>query len=118
MFLIYDLYMYIIPFLVFTFAQQNRDEGMWSNSAVDGVKWKDQMSTIILNRLEASFDNWDDKLPHATGKMIQNTETDCNGRPQCTIIEGESSRMEYFDSACYDDDTGFMHTPTEHDSIV
>jgi len=104
--------------LVFTFAQQNRDEGMRLNSSVDGVKWKDLMSTLILDRLETSFDNWDDELPHKT-RMTQNTKTYCDGRTQCTTAEGESSRMEYFaDSACYDDNTGHMHTTTDHDSIV
>jgi len=102
--------------LVFTFAQKNRDEDMRSNS-VDGVKWQDLVSTLILDRLEASFDNWDDELPHTTGRMTQNTKTDCDGRPQqCTIVEGESSRMAYFDSACYDDD--LVHSTTDRDSIV
>lgn len=113
-----------INFLVFTFAQQNRDEHMWSNSALDGVKWKDLMSTLILDRLEASFDNnWEDALSQTTVQVTQNTKTDCDdGRPQCTIVGRQSSRMEYFDSVCnYDDDddhTGYLHTTTDRDSIV
>ncbi|XP_008186300.1 uncharacterized protein LOC103310291 [Acyrthosiphon pisum] len=96
---------------------QNRDEGMSSNSAVDRVKWQDLMSTLILDRLEASFDNWDDELPHTTGRMTQNTKTDCDCRSQqCTIVEGESSRMAYFDSACYGDD--IVNTTTDRDSIA
>ncbi|XP_022179380.1 uncharacterized protein LOC111039999 [Myzus persicae] len=91
---------------------------MWSNSAPDTVKWKDLMSTLILDRLEASFDNWDDELPQKPAQMTQNTKTDCDIRPQCTTVGGESSRMEYFDSASCDDNLGHLHTNTDRDSIA
>jgi len=104
--------------LVFTSTQQTRDEEMWSNSALDGVKWKDLMSTLILDRLEASFDNLNDELPQTTAQMTQNTKTDCDGRSQYTTVGGESSRIEYFDSACCDNHTGHLYTTTDRDSIV
>jgi len=92
---------------------------MWSNNALDSnVKWKDLMSTLILDRLEASFHNWNDDLPQTTAQMAQNTKSNCDVRPQCTTVGGESSRMEYFDSACCDDDTGHLHMTSDRDSIV
>lgn len=101
--------------MIFTFTQQNRDEDKCTQN---GVKWKDLMSTLILDRLEASFGNCrDDELPQAMARTTQNTTNNCDGCQQCNTSGGESSSAKYFDSA-WNDDTCHQHSTTDHDSIV
>lgn len=100
--------------VVFTFTQQNRDEGRCTQN---GVKWKDLMSTLILDRLEASFANCrDDELPR-TMTTTQNMTNNCDGCQQCNSSGGESSSTRYFDTAS-NDDTCHQHSTTDHDSMV
>lgn len=97
----------------FTFTQKDRDEGMWSNGVLD-ENLEDLMSTLILDRLEASLD----ELPQFT----QNVINSCDGCPQqTTCTGGESSKTEYFDSVWnHEDNIGHLQhcTTTDNDSIV
>ncbi|KAF0717169.1 Uncharacterized protein FWK35_00032950, partial [Aphis craccivora] len=84
----------------------------------NGVKWKDLMSTLILDRLEASFGNCrDDELPLTMLRTTQNTINNCDACQQCNTSGGESSSTKYFDSA-WNDDTCHQHSTTDHDSIA
>ncbi|XP_025205185.1 uncharacterized protein LOC112601665 [Melanaphis sacchari] len=94
---------------------QNRDEGKWLNSTQDNVKWKDLMSTLILDRLEASFDNCNNKLPQTLTRTTQNMTNNCNGCEQYLTSGGKSSRTKYFGSAW--NDTCHQLSTTDHDSI-
>jgi len=101
--------------VVFTFTQQNRDEGKCPQN---GVKWKDLMSTLILDRLEASFGNCrDDELAQTMARTTQNMTNNCDECQQCNTSGGESSSTKYFDSA-WNDDTCHQHSTTDHDSVV
>ncbi|KAE9530795.1 hypothetical protein AGLY_011257 [Aphis glycines] len=101
--------------VVFTFTQQNRDEGKCPQN---GVKWKDLMSTLIMDRLEASFGNCrDDELPQTMARTTQNMTNNCDECQQCNTSGGESSSTKYFDSA-WNDDTCYQHSTTDHDSVA
>lgn len=101
--------------VVFTFTQQNRDEGKCPQN---GVKWKDLMTTLILDRLETSFGNCrNDELPQTMARTTQNMINNCDECQQCNTSGGESSSTKYFDSA-WNDDTCHQHSTTDHDSVV
>ncbi|XP_027846606.2 uncharacterized protein LOC114126790 [Aphis gossypii] len=94
---------------------QNRDEGKCPQN---GVKWKDLMSTLIMDRLEASFGNCrDDELPQTMAQTTQNMTNNCDECQQCNTSGGESSSTKYFDSV-WNDDTCHQHSTTDHDSVA
>ncbi|XP_026811273.1 uncharacterized protein LOC113552624 [Rhopalosiphum maidis] len=96
---------------------QNPDEGNCRlNSTQDGVKWKDLMSTLIFDRLEASFDNYrDNKMPQMITKTTQNMTSNCDGCQQCPTSGGESSKTEYFG---WSDDSCHQLSTINHDSTA